>query len=138
MTNKKATLIALIALLLAAICGWQLELLSAHASGGRVWAPSQNPPAPTAATAPTFEYKILIFPSSQAFVRPTGNYDNRGQPIMTQPPFLEDEINKLAVQGYVVERFQRESPLSGTGYEGGSFYLSSSSEIIVLLKREKK
>ena len=59
------------------------------------------------------------------------NYDNRGRPIMTQPPFLEDEINKLAGQGYVVESFQRESPLSGTGYEEGSFYLSSSSEIVV-------
>jgi len=65
------------------------------------------------------------------------NYDNRGRPIMTPPTFIEDEINKLAGQGYVVESFQRESPLSGNGYEGGSFYLSSSSEIVVLLTRAK-
>ncbi|PYT03426.1 MAG: hypothetical protein DMF60_18415 [Acidobacteria bacterium] len=138
MTNKKVTLISLIGLLLAAIGGWQLAMFSAHASGGSIGARSQDSPAPTAPAAPTFEYKILIFLSSQAFVRPTGNYDNRGRPIMTQPPFLEDEINKLAAQGYVVESFQRESPPSGTGYEGGSFIISSSSEIVVLLKREKK
>ncbi|HXI93351.1 MAG TPA: hypothetical protein VNO24_25355 [Blastocatellia bacterium] len=132
MTNQKTTLISLVALLLAAIGGWQLAILSAQASGGPVLSASQDSPATT-----TFEYKILIFPSSQAFIRPTGQYDNRGQPLMTQPPFLEDEINKLAAQGYVVESFQRESPVTGTGYGDGWFTVNSSSEIVVLLKREK-
>src|SRR6266849_1831524 len=119
MTNQKITLISLIALLLAAIGGWQLAILSAQASGGPVLSASQDsPPAAAPATA-TFEYKILIFPSSQAFIRPTGQYDNTGRPLMTQPPFLEDEINKLAAQGYVVESFQRESPVTGTGYGDG-------------------
>jgi len=135
MTNQKTTLISLVALLLAAIGGWQLAILSAQASGGL--SASQDSPPSAAPAAVTFEYKILIFPSSQAFIRPTGQYDNMGRPLMTQPPFLEDEINKLATQGYVVESFQRESPVTGTGYGDGWFTVSSSSEIVVLLKREK-
>jgi len=121
MTNRKAVMISLIALFLAAICGWQLAIFSAHASARSVGPPSQDSPSPTLPADPTFEYKILIFPSMEAYRK-----------------LLEDEINKLAEQGYVVERFQRESPLSARGYEGGSFYLNSSSEITVLLKRQKK
>lgn len=137
MTNKRAPWLSLICLLLAAIGGWQLAMFSPRASAEPVRASSQGSPAPTAKAITTFEYKILNLPFSEAFSRPTGAADKKGRPLTMPSPFLEDEINKLAAEGYVVESFQKASSVFGTGL-GGGFTIGSSSEFVVLLKRERR
>jgi hypothetical protein len=137
MTSRKGILISLIALLLSAIGGWQLAVFSANASAAPLRTTSQGSRTPTATANTTFEYKILNLPFSEAFSKPSGTYDKKGRPLTIPSPFLEDEINKLAAQGYVVDSFQRGSSVFGTGL-GGGFTIGSSSEFVVLLKREKK
>ena len=129
MSNKKVALISVIVSLIAS-SGWQLALSSTHASGSAQPATLQEPP-PTKAPVTIWEYKVLVFPATSAS-RTTLRYYG---PIAYAPLNLEDEINKLAEQGYVVE-FQTQSSPSGTDLNTG--YFAPSSEIVVTLKRERK
>ena len=128
MTNKRIALISTIVLLVVVI-GWQLTLFSAHASPRPAARLVQNSAPPSDPIPSTWEYKILVFPSSAASRRSLGY----GGPIGKAPPNLEDEINKLAEQGFVVESFQLNS-----GYGAGSYGYPGTPDIAALLKRAKK
>ena len=129
MANQKTTLISIVVSLIVSI-GWQFVPLSAQASRSSPNTSQQVPPR-SEPTPPTFEYKVLVFPSRSAS-RKTLGY---GGAIAYAPPNLEDEINKLAEDGYAVLSQTQSSP-SGTDYAAG--YYVTTSEIVVLLKRDKK
>ncbi len=132
MNNKRTALISVIVSLVVTL-GWQLTPLSAYASRISTAASIQDPSPPSDPATPTWEYKILIYASFAASRRSLG-YPATGY----APPNLEDEINKLAEQGYLVERFQTQSMTNGGGYGDGCFSISGSSDLVVLLKRQKK
>jgi len=111
---------------LAGVIGLRLTFLSAHASPSYA-AKAQDSTAASDPAPPTLEHKILVF-GSWASSRKSLGYG----PIGPAPPNLEDEINKLAEQGFVVESVQTSSQGDGWGS------LSTFSEIVVLLKRAKK
>jgi hypothetical protein len=101
-----------------------LMTLSAQASRSSTTAILQDLP-PSDPVTPIWEYKILTFRSYAASKKTLG-YPG---------PNLEDEINKLAEQGYVVERLQEASPCDSSGV---GFSINDWPEIIVLLKRMKR
>ena len=128
MTNRRVALISVTVSLLVAI-GWQMALSSAHASRSPAAVTHQDSINPNDPVAPTWEYRILIFPSYQASSRPLGDTEPR---FSASPPFLADEINKLATQGYVVDHFEIDP-----GYDIGTYGLHFS-QIVVSLKRARK
>ena len=78
----------------------------------------------------TWEYKILTGTITSG-ARVT--IESRSFP----PPDLDEELNRFAAQGYVVESFQPFSSVVG----GGSsvlFTLTGSRDVVVLLKRMRK
>ena len=115
MTIKRPTLLTVLTLALAIIAGWLAgRTTAAQASQSSAVAPQQQP-ASSDQKAGTWAHRILT-----------------GAP----GPNLEEEINKLAAQGFVVESFQLTSPASGSG--GATFFaFSSVSQVVVLLKRIK-
>ena len=63
------------------------------------------------------------------------DYERNGAPRAGRPPYsFEDEINRLAAQGFVVESFQTPSTTIGSAVSDG--YINA--VIVVLLKRMKK
>ena len=82
-----------------------------------------------------WEYRILTSPMT-SIVQITYR-DGKGNTRFSPGPYLEEEINKLAVQGYAVESFQPVTSIGGGG-GGAGFTLNSSAEIVVLMKRTKK
>jgi hypothetical protein len=128
MTNKRIALISTI-VLLAVVIGWHLTLLSAHASPRLAARILQDSAPPSDPATPTWEYKVLVFASFAASRRSLGYFGPTGN----APPNLEDEINKLAEQGFVVDSFQLNS-----GYGAGSYGFSGTPDIAALLKRAKK
>ena len=62
--------------------------------------------------------------------------DSKGRSYTNPGPYLEEEVNKLAAQGFVVDSFQVATTTSGSG-NASYFALSGSSQIVVILKRIK-
>lgn len=126
MTRKKDILISVIVSLIVATC-WQLTTLSTHTSRANAASILQGSD-PDATTV--WEYKFLVYPS-YAVSRKTLNY--AGPINQYTPPNLEDEVNKLAEQGWILERFQTVSSPDCSGYG-----ISPSWQVIALLKRARK
>ncbi len=114
MTTKKDILISVIVSLIVGAC-WQLTSLSTQTSRANTAAIFQG----TDSDTPTiWEYKFLVYSSfsvSRKTLGVTGPID------MYTPPNLEDEVNKLVEQGWILERFQAVSSPDGTGYGEGFF-----------------
>jgi hypothetical protein len=134
MTKRSIAMLSVLALSLATFGVWQAgksisvqALESSNASTSRQQTASSDP------RPVTWEYKIL-----------SGDPTYVGRPA--SPPVrsalvqinLEDEINKLAVQGYVVESFQAYTALGGGPDGNSSFRLASAGMAVVLLKRQRK
>ena len=130
MNNKRTAFIAVIVSLVVTL-GWQFKPLSAYASRISIGALVQDSVPPSDPPTATWEYRILSFPSYQATKKPLGD----AQSFFSTQPFLEDEINKLTAQGYVVDRFEIDTP-SGSGADVG--YAPRFAQFVVLLKRVKK
>jgi hypothetical protein len=133
MTKRPIVLLAMLALLLATIGGWQLNnSIAVHAFESSSASTSREQTASPDPKAVTWEYKIL-----------TGTVEEFRRALATAgrgPSFvdnLEEDINRLSAQGYVVESFQTSSSVESNGW-GISFKLSSSQPIVVLLKRMRK
>jgi hypothetical protein len=136
MTKKQLTVLAVLILMLAIIGGWQTgKATSAQASEGSGAGTSHPQAGSTDPKAATWEYRILT--SAVTSVVRVSYTDNKGRQLSNPGPYLEDEINKLVAQGYVVESFQTASLVAGIG-SSASFSINGSSEILVLLKKTKK
>jgi len=139
MTIKRPTLLTVLTLALAIIAGWLAgRTTAAQASQSSAVAPQQQP-ASSGQKAGTWEYRILTGPLNS--VVKYSYTDNKGRPMTSPGPYLEEEINKLAAQGFVVESFQLTSSVGGTGtataFSFSTFSLSSASQIVVMMKRIK-
>ena len=131
MIRRKDILVSVIVSLIVAAC-WQLTTLSTHTSRANAAAIFQ---ATDGDTTTTWEYKFLVYPSyavSRKTLGVTGPID------MYTPPNLEDELNKLVEQGWILERFQAVSSPDGTGYGEGFFKIFGYYDVIALLKRARK
>lgn len=126
MTRKKHILISVIVSLIVAVC-WQLTTLSTHTSRANAASILQGTDGDTTTT---WEYKFLVYPS-YAVSRKTLGY--AGPISQYTPPNLEDEVNKLVEQGWILERFTTVSSPDYTGY--GIF---PSWQIIAMLKKARK
>jgi hypothetical protein len=134
MINKRSMVLAVFAVVLAIIAGWLAgRTTAAQVSASGAAAPQQQPAAPDQKVA-TWEYRV-ISTGVNSIVKYTVT-DNKGRSYTNQGPYLEEEINKLAAQGFVVDSFQVATTTSGSG--GASYFaLSGSSQIVVILKRIK-
>jgi len=135
MTKKQLTVLAVLALPWAILAGWQPgRSTSAKASETSAASAAHEQPASTDPKAATWEYRILIAPLFRG-VKRIMDYDLNGAPRAGRPPYsFEDEINRLAAQGFVVESFQTPSSIGTPDGLAGS----GNAEIVVLLKRMKK
>ena len=134
MTKNQLAIALILFLALAVISGRQFgkipfDQISASAS-------VSQQPASTDQKAATWDYKILTGHIDS--VVKVSYTDNKGRQMTSPGPHLEDEINKLAAQGYVVESFQPVLLVGGAGTAPNFFSLSSSAKIVVLLKRAVK
>src|SRR3989442_4607615 len=98
MTRKKDILISVIVSLIVAAC-WKLTTLSTHTSRANAASILQGTDGDTTTA---WEYKFLVYPSYAVSRKTLGVI---GPIDMYTPPNLEDEINKLAGQDWILERF---------------------------------
>lgn len=135
MTKKQMTVLSVLALPWAILGGWQPgSSTSAKASESSAASAVHEQTASTDPKAATWEYRILIAPLSRG-VKKIVDYERNGALRAGLPPYsFEDEINRLAAQGFVVESFQTPSSIGDSDRSAGS----SNVEIVVLLKRMKK
>jgi len=134
MTKRRIVLLAMLALLLATIEGWQLNSsIAVQAFESSTESTSHEQTASPDPKPVTWEYKMLTSTVEQ-FRRAVATAGSG-------PSFagynLEEDINRLSAQGYVVESFQTSSSVESSGW-GSAFRLSSSQPIVVLLKRMRK
>ncbi len=133
MTKKQLTVLAVLALPWAILGGWQPGRSTSAASETSA-ASAHEQAASADPKAATWEYRILIAPLYRG-VKRIMDYDLKGAPLAGRPPYsFEDEINRLAAQGFVVESFQTPSSIGTPDGLAGSRI----GEIVVLLKRMKK
>ncbi len=134
MINKRSIVFVLLAVALAIIAGWLAgRTTAAQVSPSGAAAPQQQTLLPDQKVA-TWEYRV-ISTGVNSIVKYTVT-DNKGRSYTNPGPYLEEEVNKLAVQGFVVDSFQVATTTSGSG--GSSYFaLSGSSQIVVILKRIK-
>ena len=136
MTKRQMTVLAVLALPWAILGGWQPgRSTSATASESSAASPAHEQTTSTDPKAATWEYRVLIAPLSIG-VKRIVDYERNGAPRANRPPpySFEDEINRLAAQGFVVESFQTPSSTIGSAVSDG--YINA--VIVVLLKRMKK
>lgn len=138
MTNKQMPVLAVLALPWAILGGWQPgRSTSAKPSESSTASAAYEQTASTDQKGAAWEYRILTGPLSEGVKRIVG-YERSGAPRAGPPPYsFEDEINRLAAQGFVVESFQTLSSISGGG-NSSLVMVNSNAEIVVLLKRMKK
>ena len=136
MISKRSIVFVLFAVALAIIAGWLAGRTTvAQVSPSGAAAPQQQTPAPDQKAA-TWEYRV-ISTGSNSIVKYTVT-DNKGRTYTSQGPYMEEEINKLAAQGFVVDSFQVATTTSGSGGGPSSYFsISGSSQVIVILKRIK-
>ena len=134
MWMKPPALLTIVAMTLAIVGGWLAgRTIAAQVSQVSNQGTSQQQTVSSAQTGTT-EYRMLSG-SINSIVKVTGT-DAKGRPVTNAGPYLEEEINKLAAQGFVVESFQVASTTFGSG-ASTYFAISGSSQILVLLKRIK-
>ena len=138
MTIKRPTLLAVLTLALAIIAGWLAgRTTAAQASQSSAVTPQQQPVS-SDQKAGTWEYRILKGPLDSVVKY---SYTYKGRQMTSPGPYLEEEINKLAAQGFVVESFQLTTSVGGTGtgtsFSFSSISISSATQIVVTMKRIK-
>jgi hypothetical protein len=127
--------LAVFGVALAMIAAWLAgRTTAAQVSPSGAAAPQQQPAAPDQKVG-TWEYRV-ISTGINSLVKYTVT-DNKGRSYTNQGPYLEEEINKLAAQGFVVDSFQVATTTSGSGGGSSYFSISGSSQVIVILKRIK-
>jgi hypothetical protein len=131
MTKRSIVMLAMLVLSPAISGGLQAgnftAVVASESSGGATSREQTASPDPRAVT---WEYKILTG-SVSGLVRYTVT-DARSRSF---GPNLEEEINRFAAQGYVVDGFQAFPSVGG----GASGNLSTGSpEVVVILKRMRK
>lgn len=137
MTKTRLASLAILALLATLVSSSQAgRSFSAQANEGQNGSGIPQQPPADSRTA-IWEYRILISSWNVGEVKVVSIDKWTGRAAVVSPTNLEDEINKLAAQGFVVESLQTVSSMGGGGAEAG-FQLSSTTEIVVLLKRAKK
>ena len=137
MTKTRLASLAILAVLATLVSSSQAgRSFSAQANEGQTGSGIQQQTAADSRTA-IWEYRILIGRWDVVRVKVVSIDNTSGLAAVVSPTNLEDEINKLAAQGFVVESLQTASSTGGGGGQTG-FQLSSTSEIVVLLKRAKK
>jgi len=139
MTIKRPILLAVFALFLAIIAGWLAGRTTAAQASQPGAVTTQQQPVSSDQKAGTWEYRILR--SALDAVVKYSYTDNKGRQMTSPGPYLEEEINKLAAQGFVVESFQLTTLVGGTStgtfFSFSSASISSASQIVVMMKRIK-
>lgn len=133
MTKRSIALVAGVALSLAVVAGWQrCKSVAVQASGSSSTAASPEQTASPDPKTVTWEYKILTGAAAGvSVVRVTSG----GPRVPSFGPNVEEEINKLSAQGYVVESFQT---CCTTADRTASGVISGPPELVVLLRRMRK
>ena len=132
MTKRSIAAVAVLALSLVTIAAWRRgnpTSVQAFESSSSFTFPAQTSPDPRAVT---WEYKVLIGSVPGVVVARVTS-----APVMgpAYGPNVEEEINKLSAQGWVVESFQPCCSRAGNNAPG---VLYGPPEITVLLRRMRK
>jgi hypothetical protein len=124
MTKTRLASLAILILLATLVSGPQAgRSFSAQANEGQNGSGIQQQTAPESRTA-IWEYRILIGRWDVVRVKVVSIDNWSGLAAVVSPTNLEDEINKLTAQGFVVESLQTASSAGGGGAQTG-FQLSS-------------
>lgn len=124
MTKRRIASLAILALLATLISSSQTGIsFSAQANESQTGSPISQQTAADPRTA-IWGYRILISPWNDFALRVVSINNTTGRAAVVSPANVDDEINKLAGQGFVVGSFQTVSSTGGGGAQTG-FQLTS-------------